>query len=772
MDAGQCVTPWTLSLESDLCKFVPFSHLRQPPSTLDAPGRFENWVAQGTLRSPAPGESLWITTDGSFLPELGKAGWGLVVSAGSANAQAEQSFLGCCWGSLKTMTDICQGIAGPLDAFQAEIVGIFWAGVAVMQLHAHQAVYFRCDNQAALGIAEGIFQHANLPVLQATRALHQYVSIRARYPPAYVHVHGHCGDTANELADALAQYAANVECESGPFSLDLPQWFQQEGKAFGWAAHALWSRACQVEGPQFEHGILVWDRQQPALCVPPEEVLEPFMPSCKDQQDRPMKCSSFLCLGVATYNCLSIIDKDKALQTQSVLRQVGRAKLLADSLSHEKVHLAGIQETRQSSGCYRCGSFGRIASGWDCEGNFGVELWYDSEASFAWMQERPVFLHQANFTVLHATPTSLIVKLSHQAFEATILVAHAPHRAHTEQMRSAWWTALLAKCASFDDGGAWIVLADANCRLGSLPSDSIGSWARDDEDLSGMYLHTLMERLRLFVPTTFEDHTSGPPGTVYMKRSSMLARGDYVGLPLDWKTQQVHAYTAPSVSSGHQVLDHIAVVAQARVEIPAQWSPAKLKRCSTDAHALLEPSNQSAVRHIIARIPAVPWTVSVHEHCAVLIKHLQQELSAAFIVQQKKFRADYFSTRTKSLHSMLRAKRGKLRHRCQALRWTRLRCAFLQWARKESRIGLASCLTGAWLAELRLCIAMDAEQIGQLSRLLRSSCRADKLQKLEQLAADVGSVHPSDVQIACRKLLQPRKKRAAGHETVWPRRAC
>ena len=48
---------------------------------LSRPDRFADWVAQGHVgRSPSPGELIVVTTDGSYDPRAGVAGWAVVVS--------------------------------------------------------------------------------------------------------------------------------------------------------------------------------------------------------------------------------------------------------------------------------------------------------------------------------------------------------------------------------------------------------------------------------------------------------------------------------------------------------------------------------------------------------------------------------------------------------------------------------------------------------------------------------------------------------------------
>ena len=116
---------------------------------------------------------------------------------------------------------------------------------------------------------------------------------------------------------------------------------------------------------------------------------------------------------------------------------------------------------------------------------------------------------------------------------------------------------------------------------------------------------------------------------------------------------------------------------------------------------------------------------------------------------------------------MLGSLRCKMRHTCQAMNWTRLRYAFLQWRevdeQKIRHCGLQDKLSGSWLSDLRFNIALGAWHIQQLSlRLLRlrRSCKQDKVEFARNLAEEVGEAQPQDVLVACR--VQPKKKGSSG----------
>ena len=764
LDAGQCDTPWHDELDRDLRRFVPFGQLCSPPLHLTRPGRFLGWVRRGCRRSLAPGEVLQVTADGSFDPQTGRAGWGIAFAA-TGEVDSASTFLGCCWGSLATLSAVQSLLPYKVDAFVAEIAGLFWAAVGVLQLRVASPVCFRCDNHSALGIAAGSFQAPAFVLSRAMRAIHMCVGQATGHAVSYCHVRGHQGDAANELADALAEEGSGQGKESGPFALDLQKQFANGSGAFEWAAHALWSQKHPGIGPELHDGVMSWNRRPPGLCASPAFSMAPFLPA-PQRATRKSAPGTTLNLGLASYNCLSLMDKPGPRQAEAALLQTGRAKLLALTFSQARIHVAGVQECRSKPGMFRCNSFVRFASGSTPEGNYGVELWIDEGRPVAWTSGSPIFLRSADVVVLQTDPTWLIARLHNSVMDLMLLVGHGPHRAHTEQVRSHWWTEVTARCCALDHGGTWLLMLDANARVGSVISAQIGPRDRDAEDLSGTGLHVLLRSLRAFLPSTFDEFSSGPSGTICQRRNSEFGRGGFLGIPESWKEHALHAYVEPSISAGHQVVDHLAVVCHGQVHMAVDPTRQPRRRLRIDQKQLFDPANRALVQGIVASIPDIPWSISVHEHCSILTSHLQSQLSLHFPPPQRGMRADYFGEDTVALHRTLCSLRNEYHRQCHALKLARLRCAFLQWREQRPDMGLFERLQGRWLGEMYMGIAFRAGRVRSVAVQLRRQCKHDKAQYLQQLAEDVDSSGPREVQLACRRLLQPRKKRSSLHRPL------
>ena len=205
-----------------------------------------------------------------------------------------------------------------------------------------------------------------------------------------------------------------------------------------------------------------------------------------------------------------------------------------------------------------------------------------------------------------------------------------------------------------------MILADANCRVGSVPSRWIGDWQSDPEDETGALLHALLAELDVWIPSTFEGVMQGAGGTLLQRCSGELQRSDYVGLPVAWQRFHTIAWVETAVTAGHSAPDHFAVVAQ----------------CTK---ALLDPENEDAIRGVIRSVPQLAWSTNVNEHAAVISEHLHQQLSALFPLQARRMRSSFLSEESAAVHQEIATLRHALRNRIAALTLARLRCAWIVW---------------------------------------------------------------------------------------------
>ncbi|CAE7942437.1 unnamed protein product [Symbiodinium sp. KB8] len=364
LDRGCCSIPVSDVHWRDLTRFTPLIRLMRDIQDLPDRHRFSRWCeAGGHMTLPADTSALCLTSDGYFSSSQGAAGWGLVISATTPDhPDVPGLFIGFTAAASIDTWRFGGDDAPALNAFCSEIVGLFWAAVAAFQIPFDGQVIFRCDNEAALGIASGSHVAPCQVVTAACQSLHQAFALRFPGRAVYVHVRGNSGDPANELADASANRGA-VTPMPQVFQLDLPAWFRPGGSAFQWLPHLGWTLARPLQGPSCTSGSLRWDLTEPIASLDAEQLMRPFTRAFPAHKESRLSAHK-LCLGFATFNTLSLAcpGEDRGVQS-GMYGHTGRVALLDASLFAEEIFVAGLQETRTPEGQLYSKHYHRYCSG-------------------------------------------------------------------------------------------------------------------------------------------------------------------------------------------------------------------------------------------------------------------------------------------------------------------------------------------------------------------------------------------------------------------------
>ena len=747
LDARQCQLPCSRAMVAQLLHSLPFHKLGMPPLGLPRPERFAGWVSSGSFgRSPAPGELMVLTTDGSFDPRSGAAGWAVTVSLTSSDDfLLPGQFVGCCAGSLSLLRGLVGADFGANNAYLAEVAALFWGAVLALRLPGSPALVIRADNISALRGVAGQAQLQDHPLCRYAAALHTALRL-LKDVPTYQHVPGHSNDSANELADALAGHSSRMDLSPPSLLLEPDKWFAADGSAFAWLPHVCASIRCPETLPALHGEVMSWSRGTFESGPDPAAALRPFMrASAGCGRSIPRGQPANVALTCATFNALSLLEIAPGSHAAGLHGATGRVKLLCASFRQLGVSLAGLQECRTHRNTSTCQGYRRFASGRDDNACFGVELWVDTLG--------PV--DAGSVTVLYADPTVLVAGIPFQGTPLRVLVAHGPHRAHSADTRTAWWNKVSGICSVHSRGLPWIILIDGNCRVGSEADFAVGEHQADVEDESGALFRGLLGELNCWLPATFAFSAYGPGGTLYQKRSGCFDRSDYVALPRDWNFSLCTAWVEPSISAGHRCIDHYAALAQCTVRFSKTFARSPSAR-RIDADALLHPDNAAVVERIISSSPAVRWDVDASDHAACLVEHLYRGLADAFPRQRTRMRGQHFSEHTQQLHQQVAMLRHSLRSRTYALSCASLRCAFLAWSQSRP---FSELFVGRWLWRVQIRRAADCMLLRRLGLALRRSCKLDRNARLEELSLQIAESPCSELFRAVRQVMRPKKYR-------------
>lgn len=222
-----------------------------------------------------------------------------------------------------------------------------------------------------------------------------------------------------------------------------------------------------------------------------------------------------------------------------------------------------------------------------------------------WVRRAPVD-NPAEYHLLHADHRLLVVKGTLARKHVTIVVAHAPHAAKPATEVEQWWRAFEANVEKLCDKLApRVCMIDANARVGSRTSFSVGSRSADKEDGAGGILHDFVLRAGMCLPSTFGPDPSGGrrEDATWASRTGRMHR---VVVPLCWQSAIARAWVDESVTlSTATAEDHRAasVAVTLASEPCARDRPRRPKRAG-----LRTPEGVAAVACAWAQAP--PFTAA------------------------------------------------------------------------------------------------------------------------------------------------------------------
>ena len=123
-----------------------------------------------------------------------------------------------------------------------------------------------------------------------------------------------------------------------------------------------------------------------------------------------------------------------------------------------------------------------------------------------------------------------------------------------------------------------VLCIDANEKVGSRCTTSIGSLNANKENSNGRMLHAMLEQAKLFLPATRTDMHTGPGWTwtqgAKLKKNaaeeiagkSKKHRIDYIALPLTWEASKPTSYVEYSFGDSNSNPDHELLVTEFELE--------------------------------------------------------------------------------------------------------------------------------------------------------------------------------------------------------------
>ena len=283
------------------------------------------------------------------------AGWSVVIVSPDQHGLAR--FQGCIYGYVNT-NDVAPTWIGASAAsnIDAELQAMIVAQMFVLARDDFGRVVIRPDLQFSHHLAAlkvGSKTDSALPAIVA--ALGSIVTQKVEV----VEVRGHTGNPWNELADGLANYAANCKLNGGTFPVKALQHLAKNKLRSEWLWWSSGSDHHKAAIPSFGC--------QGEWSVTPSKTNIQIVPLSDTQHER----ADIIAIKVATINTCSVRDVDPSTGKP----KGARATRLDQQMHSARIALAGLQETRMprttchyniyASGPQKCGK----------SLHYGTEIW-------------------------------------------------------------------------------------------------------------------------------------------------------------------------------------------------------------------------------------------------------------------------------------------------------------------------------------------------------------------------------------------------------------
>ena len=632
------------------------------------------------------------------------------------------------------------------DALTAEQLAVCWALIWLIDIgHSYGVPAIVCYDCTSAGL--GAFACAtqpHQPLLHHTPTSHnctlsELVTIlrqtaQALMPVHHRHVAGHRGTLGNEVADCLARIASHDRSsEHERCLLTWPRLLAQH-ELRGWA----WCALCpQPDLPRlfsFSAEASRLQLQQRAAVPPPSDGTTHFPPAQLSVH-----------LSLLSYNVLSLHDTaDKSGPPTAPLvgmRLMGKRDVLKRQLLDQGILFTGLQETRLAGTCIAPDrDFFILQSSAEPSGQLGVALWVNKNLAYAHSGGQPLHILREHLHVTDCSSRHILVQIQAPFLRLAVLVAHGPFEGSRHTTPSAFWTSMGTLLASPGLARDVVVLTDANARVGSVLTESIGGFGAEQETEVGDIFHSFLLKHGLCLPSTFEEAHSGQHAT-WVGVHGVPHRLDYVAIPQPWRTvatsRVVVGFESLQIRQDHWPV-HVACVIQPRAPPSAFRGPPKRRAMRPNEHwteihaeSYLESLRQS---------PALSWDLDVDEHFARLTSSMREAFDSSHCPVQPHVQQTYLTAETTQLILRRKALRQYLSQEDESV--TRLRlihglAAFvLAWSQ---HCATDSARERLWQSMhcLRFSLALAARELTLSGRAVRHAVRTDRQNYLCSLQQDI-----------------------------------
>ena len=598
----------------------------------------------------------------------------------------------------------------------AILLAVLWA-LQLARIHpfhlASMDVSFTYDSFFAGKVASGAWKaNAHRDILCPVRALVIWLCTIPNCAVEWHHVPSHSGHPYNEAADAACWAALNGWTSSIDLEplVNILSFDGAQPHLVEW----LWMLEAALHGapglPRLAHFEFVANIEQPFRQAP-DVAMHPFMiREAKTASSGTLEHElfDFRC---ATANVLTLFSPDQRAGAYIS----GRQEELMEACSNAGFHCVGLQETRsRMEGHIATDEFHILSAPASSKGVGGIQLWIARN----WPTSAgSVRIAHTDLRILHSSTQRLVVRIACPAIKLIVIVLHAP--SGTEELAlTRWWTATSNSVPSACRSWPWIVLADANARVGQFPSHLVGTAGAQEDNVAGTVFQEWLHQHHVALPQTFDAFHQGDLHSTWVHGTGAEARLDYVGVSSDLLVDGVRTLVCEVDLAVHRT-DHRMV----SLTLPwALWRPHRLP----EACSVTMPED----------IPQLAWQDDVHTHASTL----QRWAGASLPHRSRRFvHKKHLTAPTWNLILAKRYHFRRLRQLASTHRVGILRAIFQAWHTRTAPAPAAP-----WLKLCDFQYAIHLRQHRLLCLRVTAAVRQDDTTFYADLAARHGSIEADE----------------------------
>ena len=551
------------------------------------------------------------------------------------------------------------------------------------------------------------------------------------------HVKGHSGCLGNELADAMARRAFQLQHELrnacrpdyAPYATG-----HRYGLEFLWIRFAKTTHGARLAGHD-------------CLCLPRVDIggpVEKRLP--KAVYDHRVESTGMkkFDLTMVTYNVQTLSKKAGGMFVQ----------YLRDQAASHQIDVLFLQETRSKKSQLVVSSthFRYVAAAENGVG--GLETWLARSVE----GHRRTLFSKEQVQVLKATNQVLLIKVVCTGVPFLLLNFHAPHSGRTLEEIENFWHELVSLLKPLVSVYPHLILgADANAHWSTSCEGYIGEAGLElRSNHGGECFKNFLVDFGLFVPSTYGQYHTGMHHTWFSTVNGQGCRCDYFALPQSWREGKISTMVIDSLDEGKHGVDHMPLMLNVGIFLQGESMPKKSKLFNRSA---LQKATVEDIEDALKSVQPPDWHTEIDQHAMGLVQQISDALLKAFPPTKDKPRRSYVSDEAWKMRKMRISKRRETVQKRLELNMYTLRDAFWRWLGSKSTEPTDFFIAG--LRHMRELVILRRETAA-LTKKMTYRLRQDRTASLEKLAQEEPYMTPKAFADAMKSIGVRNPKKPSG----------